>query len=112
MKPDFNPIIQEQTSDTLAHVSDILAFMQTFFASSDLPSTDYEKSIHVGIYCVLDVARRALLYEKERLNQIVPGGPICIAVSPVCLRHSWHSVGQGLTQLSGELADISVPGSY
>ena len=55
MKPDFNPLIQEQTSDTLAHIGDILAFIQMFFASSDLPSTDYEKSIYLGIYCVLDV---------------------------------------------------------
>jgi hypothetical protein len=68
MKPDFNPIIQEQASDNLAHVNDILAVIQTFFASSDLPATDYEKSIYVGIYSVLDVARHALLHELERLD--------------------------------------------
>jgi hypothetical protein len=49
MKPDFNPIIQEQTSDTLAHVNDILAVIQTFFTSSDLPATDYEKSIYASV---------------------------------------------------------------
>jgi hypothetical protein len=68
MKPDFNPIIQEKTSDTLAQIGDVLAFTQTFFASSELASTDYEKSIHLGIYSVLDVARHALLYEIERLE--------------------------------------------
>jgi hypothetical protein len=68
MNTDFNPIIEERPSDTLAHISDILAFIQTFFTSSDLPSTDYEKSIYLGIYWALDVSRQALLYELERLE--------------------------------------------
>jgi hypothetical protein len=71
MKPEYNPLIEERSSDTLAHIGDMLAFVQTFFSSSDFPGTDYEKSIYLGIYCALDVSRHALMYELERLNRSV-----------------------------------------
>jgi hypothetical protein len=71
MKPESNPLIEEPSNDTLAHVGDLLAFIQTFFTSSELASTDYEKSVYLGIYWALDVSRHALMYELERLNRSV-----------------------------------------
>ncbi|MCF6283172.1 MAG: hypothetical protein L3J28_13380 [Candidatus Polarisedimenticolaceae bacterium] len=69
MENNFNPLIQEgHPAVTLSHVHDVLTFLQEFFLSSDLPSTGYEKSIHVGIYWVLTCSKQALTFEMERLD--------------------------------------------
>jgi hypothetical protein len=63
-----NPIIQERTLDTLAHTHDILTFLQAFFSSNDFPSTAYERSVHLGIFWILDCTQQALMFEMERLK--------------------------------------------
>jgi hypothetical protein len=68
MKADLNPLTQNNTSDTLAHIRDIMALLQEFFSSSEHPSTDYDKSLYLGIYCVLDVVRHALIFELGRVE--------------------------------------------
>jgi hypothetical protein len=68
MEHNTNPIIQDRTTDTLAHVRDILALLQEFFSSSNLPSTDYERSIHLGIYWILIISEHALAFEMERVE--------------------------------------------
>jgi hypothetical protein len=68
MENQFNPIIHDHTTDTLAHTRDILTLLQAFFSSSEIPSTDYERSIHLGIYWVLEYCRHALMYEMERVG--------------------------------------------
>jgi hypothetical protein len=58
---------QGSTTDTLAHVRDILALLQAFFSSSNLPSTDDERSIHLGIYWLI-ISEHALAFEMKRME--------------------------------------------
>jgi hypothetical protein len=63
-----NPIIQERTIDTLAHTHDILTFLQALFSSNEFSSTAYERSVHLGIFWILDCTQQALMFEMERLK--------------------------------------------
>jgi hypothetical protein len=68
MENIHNPIIQERTIDTLAHMHDILTFLQAFFSSNDFPSTAYERSVHLGIFWILDCTQQALMFEPKKIS--------------------------------------------
>jgi hypothetical protein len=68
MDRQFNPIIHDHTTDTLAHTRDVLTLLQVVFSSSEITSTEYERSSHLGIYWVLEFCRHALKFEMERID--------------------------------------------
>ena len=45
MARQFNPLIHNHTTDTLAHTRDVLTLLQVVFSSCDTPSTESDPAI-------------------------------------------------------------------
>lgn len=68
---DRNPLIENQTDETLLNISAVLAFVQEFHESVEITSID--KVVNIGLALTLKCANHALDHEIDNITKGTTG---------------------------------------
>ena len=64
-----NPLIENQTEETLINITAVLTFVQEFHESVEISSVD--RMANVGLSLTLKCANEALSYEIDNINKLI-----------------------------------------
>jgi hypothetical protein len=64
----YNPIIQNKPADTILNVKSVLAFLQDYYLSTELPERCQTLENYTGLSLVLECAYLALDFEISRVR--------------------------------------------
>jgi hypothetical protein len=65
-----NPLIQNDTIDTLTHIEKVITFLQDYHLVNSLPEAPAQQvDTHSGLFWVLSYVNQAIEFEVERLNK-------------------------------------------
>lgn len=61
-----NPLIQNDSADTLYNLRSILAVLQEFYCAKDIADREQEEITYTGLFWILKCVDNALAFEEER----------------------------------------------
>lgn len=64
-----NPLIQDDTIDTLAHVEKVITFLYEYHLASSHPEATQQEDTHSGLFWILRCVNQALECEIAKLEK-------------------------------------------
>jgi hypothetical protein len=69
MQTYHNPLIQNDTIDTLNHVGNVITFLQEYHLASSHPEATQQEGTHSGLFWILRCVNQALECEIAKLEK-------------------------------------------